>query len=125
MIQFARLDDTNKVIKVHVLNNAVITDEDGNEQEQLGIDFLSNLYGGDSWKQTSQTGSFRKNYASVGFTYDVAKDAFISPKPFDSWTLIEDTCMWDAPTPMPDDDKRYTWNENTTTWDLISDGWKE
>jgi hypothetical protein len=58
----------------------------------------------------------RKNYAGVGFTYDSTKDAFIPPKPFASWTLNNDTCLWSAPIPMPTDDKNYSWDESTTSW---------
>ena len=61
----------------------------------------------------------RKNYAGVGFTYDVTKDAFISPQPYPSWILDEETCLWAAPTAYPDDGKSYEWNESTTSWDLI------
>ena len=64
---------------------------------------------------------FRKNYAGIGYTYDETRDAFISPKPFDSWILNEDSCLWEAPVAMPDDDQMYTWNEETTTWDLITE----
>ena len=62
---------------------------------------------------------FRKNYAGIGFTYDYARDAFIPPKPFNSWVLNEDTCQWEAPVALPDTENRYTWNEETTQWDLI------
>ncbi len=64
---------------------------------------------------------FRKNYAGIGYTYDESRDAFIPPKPFDSWTLNEDSCLWEAPVAMPDDGQIYTWNEETTTWDLITE----
>jgi hypothetical protein len=70
------------------------------------------------WIETSYTGSIRKNYAGIGYKYDRLRDAFIPPKPFDSWILNEDTCLWDAPTPMPDDGQRYMWNEATTNWIL-------
>ena len=66
-----------------------------------------------------QTKALRKNYAGVGFTYDAAKDAFIPPKPFNSWLLDEDTCLWNAPVAYPDDGGRYKWNEETTSWDAI------
>lgn len=79
-----------------------------------------------SWVQTSYNTSggehrlggtpLRKNYAGIGYTYDSGRDAFIAPKPFESWTLDEVTCYWNAPTPMPIDDKHYTWNEATTSW---------
>ena len=117
MAHFAELDSTNNVIGVQVLNNEVIIDADGNEQEQVGIAFLTQLNGGVGWyKQTSYNGTFRKNYAGVGFTYDPTRDAFIAPHPFNSWTLNEDTCQWDSPVPYPTDDKRYTWDEATTNW---------
>ena len=72
-----------------------------------------NTYGG----QHKNGGTpLRKNYAGIGFTYDRTKDAFIPPKPFASWTLNEDTCLWDAPTSMPTDGKFYDWDETTTSW---------
>ena len=58
----------------------------------------------------------RKNYAGVGFTYDKSRDAFIPPQPYASWTLVEDTCLWEAPVAKPTDDKMYNWNEDTTSW---------
>ena len=64
---------------------------------------------------------YRKNYAGVGYTYDETRDAFIPPKPFDSWMLNETSCTWQAPTAYPDDDQMYTWNEETTSWDLITE----
>jgi len=64
---------------------------------------------------------FRKNYAGIGYTYDFARDAFIPPKPFDSWTLNENSCLWEAPVAMPDDGQQYSWNEETTSWDLITE----
>lgn len=66
-----------------------------------------------------QTKALRKNYAGVGFTYDAAKDAFIPPKPFNSWLLDEDTCLWNAPVAYPDDGGLYQWNEETTSWDAV------
>ena len=71
------------------------------------------------WIETSNT--IRKNFASIGYTYDAAKDAFIPPKPYDSWTLDETTCLWEAPVAYPTDGQQYTWNETTTSWDLITD----
>jgi hypothetical protein len=115
MAHFAKLDENNVVLAVHVVNNDVIT-IDGVESEQAGIDFLTELYGHASWKQTSYNGTSRKNYAGVGMTYDASRDAFVSAKPFPSWVLNEDTCRWEAPAAYPTDDKRYTWNEATTSW---------
>ena len=68
---------------------------------------------------TDQTKALRKNYATIGYIYDSTRDAFIPPKPFDSWTLNETTCLWEAPTAMPDDDNFYNWNESTQTWDQV------
>ena len=64
---------------------------------------------------------FRKNYAGIGYTYDETRDAFIPPKPFDSWVLDEQSCLWEAPVAYPDDGQQYSWNEETTTWDLITE----
>jgi len=61
----------------------------------------------------------RKNYAGIGFTYDAQRDAFIPPKPYNSWTLNETSCLWEPPTPKPNDDKIYRWNESTTSWDVV------
>jgi len=66
-----------------------------------------------------QSKALRKNYAGIGFTYDAAKDAFIPPKPFNSWLLDEDTCLWNAPVAYPDDGGLYQWNEETTSWDAV------
>lgn len=120
MAHFSKLDKNNKVISVDVVVNEVIADADGNEQEQIGIKFLTELYGGGWYKQTSYNGNFRKNYAGVGYTYDSQRDAFIPPQPFASWTLVEATCQWTAPVAYPDDDKNYTWNEATTNWKEIT-----
>ena len=81
-------------------------------------DFINSGAVGDSfnWVQTSYNGNFRKNYAGTGYTYDKSKDAFIAPQPYASWTLVEATCQWEAPVAYPDDDKMYTWDEDTTAW---------
>jgi len=114
MAHFAKLDENNIVLAVHVVNNDVIT-VNGVESEQAGIDFLTGLYGHTSWKQTSYNGSTRKNYAGIDYSYDLSRDAFIAPKTFPSWVLNETTCKWEAPTPMPEDDKTYSWDEDTTS----------
>jgi hypothetical protein len=115
MAHFAKLDENNNVLAVHVVVNDVIT-IDGVESEQAGIDFLTGLHGHTLWKQTSYNGTFRKNYAGVGFVYDYARDAFISPKPFNSWVLNEVSCTWEAPIPYPNDGNNYNWSELTTSW---------
>ena len=68
---------------------------------------------------TDQSKAFRKNYAGIGYTYDKTRDAFIPPKPYESWTLNEETCLWDSPVPYPEDGQIYNWNEETQTWDLL------
>ena len=95
------------------LNNNVVTEVIVAEQ-----DFINSGAVGDSflWVQTSYNGNFRKNYASVGGTYDKVRDAFIAPKPYPSWVLVEDTCRWKSPTDMPDDGQAYEWDEATTAW---------
>lgn len=114
MSHFAELDENNIVKRVIVVSNAVITDANGNEVESIGIEFCQNLFGG-NWKQTSYNGNFRKNYAGIGYTYDAALDAFISPQPYPSWSLDAD-CKWQAPVPKPNDGKMYGWDEATLSW---------
>jgi hypothetical protein len=119
MAYFAKLGTGNIIETVISVNNSVITDNNGIEQEQLGVDFINKLYNTrDVWKQTSYNRNFRKNYAGVGYTYDETRDAFISPKPFNSWILNETNCLWEAPVAYPEDDNRYIWNESTLTWDI-------
>jgi len=117
------------VIEVQSVVNEVLHDSNGVEQENIGIDFLTKLTGWAIWKQTSYNTlggvhtlggtPFRKNHASKGYTYDEDRDAFIPPKPFNSWILDEQTCRWNAPTPYPNDENRYKWNEQNQSWDLI------
>jgi hypothetical protein len=115
MAHFAKLDENNNVLAVYVVNNDVIT-IDGNESEQAGIDFLTGLHGHTLWKQTSYNGTFRKNYAGVGYTYDTGRNAFIAPKPYSSWTLNETTCQWEASVAYPTDGKQYGWFEPNQQW---------
>ena len=115
MAHFAQLDENNLVTNVIVVDNTDVVDSNGDESEAVGIQFCVDLLGG-TWKQTSYNARIRKNFASINFTYDLTKDAFIPPKPFNSWVLNETTCIWEAPTAYPDDDKRYYWDEDTTSW---------
>jgi len=119
MAHFAKLDKTNTVISVEVINNEVITDEDGVEQEQLGINFLTSLYGEGWYKQTSYNKVFRKNFAGPSYRYDAIRDAFIPPQPYPSWTLNEETCLWECPVAYPDDGNSYDWNETDQQWDEV------
>jgi hypothetical protein len=122
MAHFAKLDENNVVIHVSVVDNWNCVDGQGNEVEQIGIDFLTGIHGGHTnWKQTSYNGNIRKNYAGIGHTYRADIDAFVPPKPFNSWVLNNTTAQWDPPIPMPDDGKFYTWNEDTTSWQEISE----
>lgn len=118
MAHFAKIDfQTNIVLEVHVVNNGDIQNLSFPNSESIGIAFLiswntPNTY----WKQTSYNKNFRKNYAGIGYTYDESRDAFIAPKPYNSWLLDENTCQWKAPVDYPTDNKMYTWNEDTTSW---------
>lgn len=115
MAHFAKLDENNIVTQVIVVHNNELKNESGNEIEQKGIDFCIAHFGG-RWIQTSYNGNFRKNYAGQGYTFDEARNAFISPKPYNSWTLNEDTCRWESPVPYPTDEKMYIWDEETVSW---------
>lgn len=118
MAHFAQVDENNTVVQVLVVSD---------DQAHRGQDFLANDLGlGGNWIQTSYNTNagvhanggtpLRKNYAGVGYTYDASRDAFIPPKPYNSWTLNEDTCLWDAPVSYPADGKIYRWDEDTVNW---------
>ena len=128
MASFAKIGLNGKVIEVLSVVNEVLHDSNGIEQEVIGIDFLTKLTGYPVWKQTSyntlggvhSSGGtpLRKNHAGIGYTYDEDRDAFIPKKPFNSWILNEDTCLWESPVAYPTDGGKYTWNETTQNWDL-------
>jgi len=143
MASFAKIGLNGKVIEVQSVVNEVLHDSNGVEQENIGIDFLTKLTGWSIWKQTSYNTHggvhnnggtpLRKNHASVGYTYDEDRDAFIPPKPYNSWILNETTCLWESPIVKPEltDEQEaqntakthywsYLWNESTTSWDLIN-----
>ena len=105
MSHFAKIDSNNIVTKV------IVSEKNFINSGKVGDEFL--------WVQTSYNTNFRKNFAGVGGTYDKTRDAFISAKPYASWTLVEDTCQWTAPVAYPDDGKMYQWNEATTNWKEI------
>jgi hypothetical protein len=129
MASFAKIGLNNKVIEVLSVVNEVLHDSNGIEREDIGIDFLTKLTGWAIWKQTSYNTRggvhsfggvpFRKNHAGIGYTYDEDRDAFIPKKPFNSWILNEDTCLWNAPVAYPNDEGLYNWNESTLTWDIV------
>ena len=126
MATFAKIGLNGKVIEVQSVANEVLHDSNGIEQEAIGIDFLTKLTGWAIWKQTSYNTHggvhslggtpFRKNHAGIGYTYDEDRDAFIPKKPFNSWILNEQTCLWESPIAYPTDGKLYTWDEPTKTW---------
>ena len=116
MAHFAKLEN-NIVTQIIVVDNNELLDN-GVESEEKGIAFCSHLLGG-TWKQTSYNGKIRKNYAGIGYMYDEQRDAFIAPKPYSSWVLNENTCLWEAPISMPADGKQYGWNEDTQSWDEL------
>ena len=132
MASFAKIGLNNKVIEVLSVVNEVLHDSNGIEQEVNGIDFLTKLTGYPVWKQTSYNTKggvhtegkipLRKNHASIGMTYDETRDAFIAPKPFNSWILNEDTCIWEAPVAKPtttlEDNQYYSWNESIVNWEV-------
>lgn len=107
MSHFAQIDENNVVLQVIVAEQP----------------FIDSGALGDSrrWIQTSYNSRIRKNYAGIGFTYDPVRDAFIPPKPFNSWVLNEEKCQWESPVPYPSGDDTYVWDEATTNWQLITD----
>jgi hypothetical protein len=122
MASFAKIGLNGKVIEVLSVVNEVLHDANGVEQEAIGIDFLTKLTGYPVWVQTSYNNNFRKNHAGIGMTYDEDRDAFIPKKPYQSWILNEDTCLWNAPVAMPttelEDNQYYSWNESIINWEI-------
>lgn len=106
MAHFAKVNDANIVTEVLVTNNNFPNE---------GYDWLVETFGG-RWIQTSYNARIRKNFAGIGYYYDEARDAFIPPKPYESWKLNEETCQWEAPIAYPNDGNLYTWNEETQEW---------
>jgi hypothetical protein len=135
MASFAKIGLNGKVIAFHSVVNEVLHDSNGIEREDIGIDFLTKLHGWAIWKQTSYNTHggvhdkggtpLRKNHAGIGMTYDEDRDAFIPKKPYTSWILNEDTCLWEAPVAMPeltqeqiDNKNYYAWNESIINWEI-------
>jgi len=118
MAHFAELDENNIVTRVIVVHNNELLDTSGNENEAKGVEFCSTLFGHTNWVQTSYNNNIRKQFAGTGYTYHADKDIFVAPSPYPSWSL-DDNSDWQAPTPMPEDDNMYSWNEDTQSWDLV------
>jgi hypothetical protein len=115
MAHFAKLGTGNIVEQVIVISNDIAI------TEQAGIDFINKLYNTrDVWKQTSYNNNIRKNFAGIGYQYDQQRDAFIPKKPYNSWTLNEQTCQWEAPIAKPQNGNEYKWNEQIQNWELIN-----
>ena len=121
MAHFARVID-GVVVQVHVLANPVITDKNGIEQETLGQKFLADLHGYKPAElvQCSYNANFRSVYPGIGYTYDEALDAFIPPKPYESWILNEETCLWEAPIPMPQTG-HHMWDTEISNWTEVAE----
>ena len=114
MAHFAEVDSTNTVLRV------IVADQDFINSGAVGdpLHWVQTSYNTHSGVHALGGTPLRKNYAGIGYTYDVSRDAFIPPKPFASWVLNEDTCLWEAPVPMPTDGKMYRWDEATVSWAL-------
>lgn len=134
MAHFAKLDENNVVIFVTVGRQeddgkeAELTSRTGDVYKQTSYNTRGGVhYQADGTPSADQSKAFRKNYAGLGYTYDAQRDAFIPPKPYASWLLNEDTCLWESPVPYPTDigtpeaPKRYTWDEATTAWVLVEE----
>ena len=128
MAHFARLDENNIVTQVIVVDNKDVTDPfTGQEDEILGIAFCKKLLGG-NWVQTSYNSTIRKRYAGVGYSYNRALDAFVAPKPYESWVLNTETIDWESPVgPAPElteaeveAGSRYEWDEENGVWNLVT-----
>ena len=121
---WAELDENNIVTRVLVGDNNDPAGDEGYQWllDNLGGTWVKTSYNTVAGQHTNGGTPFRKNYAGIGYSYDESRDAFIPPKPFASWTLNEDTCTWNAPVAYPTDGEMYTWNEETTSWDVVSVG---
>lgn len=123
MAQYAKLDENNNVMAVLAVDDSKLLDSNGNEDENLGVEFLKKVTGWPLWKKTSD--SIRGNFAGIGYTYSEDDDVFIAPKPFESWTLNTSTHSWDPPVAYPDDTftdgikDTYSWNEASGSWDKM------
>jgi hypothetical protein len=117
MAHFAELNSDNIVLRVIVVDNERLLNENGVEEESIGIQYCKSLFGENTiWLQTSYNGNFRKRYAGIGCYYDQSRDAFIYPKLYQSWIFDEVDCMWKAPVEYPNDGSDYFWDEELLTW---------
>jgi hypothetical protein len=126
MAHYAFINDQNIVTEVIVGRDEDevvdgITDWEAYYAEFRGQTCKRTSYNTQGGVHTGDGTPYRKNYAGIGYTWDEARDAFIPPKPYDSWVLNEDSCLWEAPVAMPDDGQMYVWNEETTSWDVVTE----
>ena len=128
MAHFAKLDANNVVIFVTVGRQeddgkeAELTNRTGDVYKQTSYNTRGGVhYQADGTPSADQSKAFRKNYAGLGYTYDASRDAFIPPKPYVSWVLNEQTCLWESPVAYPDDGGRYTWDETAGAWVEMAD----
>lgn len=121
MSHFAQIDENDIVVQVIVVEQEVInTGLFGDPTKWIQTSY--NTHGGVHYGQDGNPdggNALRKNYAGIGYTYDRVRDAFIPPKPFDSWNLNEETCLWDSPVPYPVDGNKYVWDEENLAWAIV------
>jgi len=131
MANFAQLDNNNIVTQIIVIDNDDILDTNGNESESIGQLLILDLFDSDPnfdkslvWKQTSYNYNIRKNYATIGGSYDETKDAFIDLQPYPSWTLDATSCRWKSPVDRPSQigKERYVWDEDNNQWIRLEEG---
>jgi hypothetical protein len=120
MAHFAQIDENNIVQQIIVVANSDCGNLEFPDSEFIGQDFLKSIRLNGTWKQTSYSGSFRKNYAGIEYSYDESRDSFIPIKPYDSWILNETSCRWESPIPIPNQESMFVWDEENQRWNEIN-----
>jgi hypothetical protein len=120
MAHFAKIDENNIVQQIIVVSNENCGNLDFPESESIGQSFINSIGLDGNWKQTSYNSTFRKRYAGLDDVYDESRDAFLPIKPFPSWVLNEETCLWNSPIERPTDGKLYRWNEEILNWEELT-----
>lgn len=120
MAHFAQIDKNNIVQQIIVVANSDCGNLEFPDSESIGQDFLKSIRLNGTWKQTSYSGSFRKNYAGIEYSYDESRDSFIPIKPYDSWILNETSCRWESPIPIPNQESMFVWDEENQRWNEIN-----
>jgi hypothetical protein len=114
MAHFAHIED-------RVVTTVIVVSNDDAPDEPTGQAFIASLGLPGEWRQTSYNGTFRYNYAGIGYLYDQIRDAFIPPQPYPSWVLDESTCLWEPPVPYPSDPGPWAWNEEEGAWQPVEE----